>query len=137
MEIGFAVCGSFCTYSIVFAVMEQLRREQHVTPIFSDAAYSVDSRFFYRFACEVSCAVGRPRIIDGLAVFDKRVILFGSEGNAKVFSSSGVGADAQSLPSVTTPTAVVESVDPLILSMKLVDSARCPRRKSSCRLGSR
>ena len=45
MEIGFAVCGSFCTYSIVFPVMEQLSREHHVTPIFSDAAYSVDSRF--------------------------------------------------------------------------------------------
>ena len=45
MEIGFAVCGSFCTYSIVFPVMEQLSREHHVTPIFSDTAYSVDSRF--------------------------------------------------------------------------------------------
>ena len=45
MEIGFAVCGSFCTYSIVFPVMEQLSREHHVTSIFSDAAYSVDSRF--------------------------------------------------------------------------------------------
>ena len=45
MEIGFAVCGSFCTYSIVFPVMEQLSREHHVTPIFSDAAYGVDSRF--------------------------------------------------------------------------------------------
>ena len=45
MKIGFAVCGSFCTYSKVFPVMEQLSREHHVTPIFSDAAYSVDSRF--------------------------------------------------------------------------------------------
>ena len=48
MEIGFAVCGSFCTYSIVFPVMEQLSREHHVTPIFSDAAYSVDSRYAHR-----------------------------------------------------------------------------------------
>ena len=45
MEIGFAVCGSFCTYSKVFPVMEQLSREHHLTPIFSDAAYGVDSRF--------------------------------------------------------------------------------------------
>ena len=45
MEIGFAVCGSFCTYAKVFPVMEELSREHHVTPIFSDAAYSVDSRF--------------------------------------------------------------------------------------------
>lgn len=45
MEIGFAMCGSFCTYAKVFPVMEELSREHHVTPIFSDAAYSVDSRF--------------------------------------------------------------------------------------------
>lgn len=45
MEIGFAMCGSFCTYSKVFPVMEQLTREHHVTPIFSDAAHEVDSRF--------------------------------------------------------------------------------------------
>ena len=45
MEIGFAMCGSFCTFSRVFPVMEELSREHHVTPVFSDAAYRVDSRF--------------------------------------------------------------------------------------------
>ena len=45
MNIGFAMCGSFCTYSKVFPVMEQLSREHKLTPIFSDAAYGVDSRF--------------------------------------------------------------------------------------------
>ena len=45
MEIGFAMCGSFCTYSQVFPIMEALTKEHNVTPIFSDAAYTVDSRF--------------------------------------------------------------------------------------------
>lgn len=45
MEIGFAMCGSFCTYSHVFPVMEALTEEHNVTPIFSDASYTVDSRF--------------------------------------------------------------------------------------------
>ncbi len=45
MEIGFAMCGSFCTYSEVFPVMELLSRDYHVTPIFSDASYTTDSRF--------------------------------------------------------------------------------------------
>lgn len=45
MEIGFAMCGSFCTYDQVFPVMELLSRDYHVTPIFSAAAYSIDSRF--------------------------------------------------------------------------------------------
>ena len=45
MEIGFALCGSFCTYDKVFPVMEELAREHHVIPIFSIASASMDSRF--------------------------------------------------------------------------------------------
>lgn len=45
MEIGFAMCGSFCTYAEVFPVMEELSKSHHVTPIFSFAAESIDSRF--------------------------------------------------------------------------------------------
>ncbi|MEE1037281.1 MAG: dipicolinate synthase subunit B [Oscillospiraceae bacterium] len=45
MNIGFALCGSFCTYSEVFPVMELLSRDYHVTPIFSQASYTIDSRF--------------------------------------------------------------------------------------------
>ena len=45
MNIGFAMCGSFCTYSIVFPVMEQLAKIYRVTPIFSHSAYTIDSRF--------------------------------------------------------------------------------------------
>ena len=45
MNIGFALCGSFCTYEKVFPVMEVLAKEHNVIPIFSFAAGSVDSRF--------------------------------------------------------------------------------------------
>ena len=45
MNIGFAMCGSFCTYAQVFPVMELLSRDYKITPIFSNAAYTVDSRF--------------------------------------------------------------------------------------------
>lgn len=45
MEIGFALCGSFCTFAQVFPVMEALTQGHNVTPIFSDASYTVDSRF--------------------------------------------------------------------------------------------
>lgn len=45
MHIGFAMCGSFCTYAQVFPAMELLTRDYQVTPIFSTAAYTVDSRF--------------------------------------------------------------------------------------------
>ena len=45
MTVGFAVCGSFCTFSRAFAVMEHLVQEHTVIPIFSTASCSVNSRF--------------------------------------------------------------------------------------------
>ncbi len=45
MNIGFAVCGSFCTFDKVFPVMEELSKEHKLFPIFSESAYTVDSRF--------------------------------------------------------------------------------------------
>ena len=45
MEIGFAMCGSFCTYAQVFPVMEEVAKEHHVTPIFSFASGTINSRF--------------------------------------------------------------------------------------------
>ena len=45
MTIGFAMCGSFCTYSDVFPVMQALARNHTVIPIFSQNAATVDSRF--------------------------------------------------------------------------------------------
>ena len=45
MEIGFALCGSFCTFHQVFPVMETLACIHRVIPIFSFAAASIDSRF--------------------------------------------------------------------------------------------
>lgn len=46
MLIGYALCGSFCTFSRSLAVMEQLRSDGHeLLPIMSDVAYSTDTRF--------------------------------------------------------------------------------------------
>ena len=45
MNIGFAMCGSFCTYAEVFPILEILASIHTVTPIFSTAAYNTDSRF--------------------------------------------------------------------------------------------
>ena len=45
MNIGFAMCGSFCTFAAVFPVIENLARNYTVIPILSDSACSIDSRF--------------------------------------------------------------------------------------------
>lgn len=45
MTVGFAVCGSFCTFHQVFPIMEQLAQEYQLLPIFSPVSASVNSRF--------------------------------------------------------------------------------------------
>ena len=45
MNIGFAMCGSFCTFSKVFETMEAVSRIHTVTPIFSGNVCAIDSRF--------------------------------------------------------------------------------------------
>ena len=45
MNIGFAFCGSFCTYAQVFPVLEALSKSHRVIPIFSAASAATDSRF--------------------------------------------------------------------------------------------
>lgn len=45
MNIGFAMCGSLCTFDAVFPVMEAVANKDTVTPILSNAAGTFDSRF--------------------------------------------------------------------------------------------
>ena len=45
MNIGFAMCGSFCTYAEVFPILEVLASVHTVIPIFSLASQTTDSRF--------------------------------------------------------------------------------------------
>lgn len=45
MTIGFALCGSFCTFPRVFPIMEELAETHALIPIFSQVSYTTDSRF--------------------------------------------------------------------------------------------
>lgn len=45
MTIGFALCGSYCTYDKVFPIMELLSRDYKLIPIFSNNSSCTDSRF--------------------------------------------------------------------------------------------
>ena len=97
-----------------------------VEPVsFNRGFYTVDVRYFYRITADAFVGAARPVEVTGLAVFDKRVILFGSEGSAKVFSSQAASGalDLQALPGRSNPTAVVESVDRLSEDGKCTVSA--------------
>lgn len=43
--IGFAMCGSFCTFETAFGQMEFLKQQYNILPIFSKNAYETDTRF--------------------------------------------------------------------------------------------
>ncbi len=45
MNVGFAICGSFCTFDAVFPVMEELAKTHTLIPILSGASATLDSRF--------------------------------------------------------------------------------------------
>ena len=60
-----------------------------VEPVaFNRGYYSVDLKIFFRITLDVFTSLGRPTTVEGIATYDKKVILFGSEGNAKTFSSA-------------------------------------------------
>ncbi len=95
-----------------------------VEPIpFNKGYFSVDIKFFFKITLDVFTGVGKPTQVEGLATFDKKVILFGSEGAAKVFEShySYDRFDEQLWQKTNMPKAIVEVVDPLALSSKVVD----------------
>ena len=100
--------------------------------VFNRGFYTVDMRFFYRVTLNAYCSCPRPVEVEGLCVFDKRVILFGSEGSARIFSSK-VRMDAldrQMMERSNMPVAVVEAVDPIVLDAKLVEC--CENRCCDC-----
>lgn len=95
---------------------------------FNRGFYTVDLRYYYKVTCDAFTGCNRPTEITGLAVFDKRAILFGSEGAAKVFTSSDPCAEPQEVLALenNNPQAVVEAVDPIILSLKLCNVCERP-----------
>ena len=84
MTIGFALCGSYCTFSKVFPIMEKLARDHRLIPIFSENVQKTGSRFgepaqFYEKAfqitgvepiCSISDAepIGPKKLLDALVI---------------------------------------------------------------------
>ena len=87
-----------------------------VSPIsFNRGYYTVDCTYFYRINGETFPA---GQSVTGLAVFDKRVMLFGSVGSVMSYASDD---SAPQIGGSILPRAVVDAVDPIALQMSLVD----------------
>lgn len=94
---------------------------------FNRGFFTVDIKYFFRTTLDVFTGVGTPVQAEGLATFDKKVILFGSEGNAKIFTSKyrPNESDTQLTGKTNLPKAVVEAVDPICLGARLVEKCSC------------
>lgn len=96
-----------------------------VEPIqFNKGFYSVDITYTFNIEVELSAsaqAAVPTNIVNGTATFTKKVILFGSEGGTKLFTSDTNGAVSQNGCCYNNPPkATVAVADPIVLGLRLV-----------------
>lgn len=99
---------------------------------FNRGFYQIDVRMFIRITAEVCTCPGNVEEIHGIAVVEKKVILFGSEGSVRIFKSEGgcsgfcpSGRKSACKMATNLPVAVVETVDPMVLSYKVIPPHMC------------
>ncbi len=82
--------------------------------------YSIDMTFYFDISLDVYVSTSTtPVTINGLSIFQKRCILYGSEGSVQVFSSDDTSTDLGT--SRNLPRATVQVAKPIALAAKLVD----------------
>ena len=89
--------------------------------------YCIDVTFYYRILADATVGCNRPVSLYGLAVFSKRAVLCGEDSSAHIFTSKTriMEQDGLSRYSNNLPTAVVEVLDPMVLSSKVKDVCEC------------
>ena len=95
---------------------------------FNRGYYSVDINFYFRLRFDTYAApCTTPQVAVGYTNFEKKCILFGSEGNVKIFTSNVASEelDCPEAPQYTNPVAKVQAVDPVVLSTDVVDVHQC------------
>ena len=95
-----------------------------VEPVnFNRGYYSCDLTFFFVLDLDLYCNPLTPaKCVKGVAVYNKKVILYGSEGNVKVFSNLTTvenETDIQNFGTTNMPKCVVQCVDPIALSARI------------------
>lgn len=96
---------------------------------FNRGFYQISIRFFTKVTFEVCTGVGKSQEIEGIAVTEKKVVLYGADGCVNIFRSSDDldefctwGGGGESVSS-SKPSVVVEAVDPIALSVHIRDNA--------------
>ncbi|MBQ2688236.1 MAG: hypothetical protein IJF52_06410 [Clostridia bacterium] len=86
---------------------------------FNKGFYSVDITFFFDITLDLYTSPGAvPITVQGVAVFNKKVILFGSDGSVKVFTSE-YGSDPSEAQTLSLPRVNVQVAKPIALSARI------------------
>ena len=89
--------------------------------------FCIDVTFYYRILADAVMGASRPAALFGLATFTKRAVLCGEDSRAHIFTSdTRIGSpDGITLQAANRPTAVVEVLDPMVLSSKVKEICDC------------
>lgn len=99
-----------------------------VEPVaFDGHHYCIDVTFYYRILADAVVGSCRPAALYGLAVFTKRAVLCGEDSRAHIYRSDTrlCAPDGHTRASSNLPTAVVEVLDPMVLSSRVRDVCEC------------
>lgn len=127
-----------CVQRVIDKAINVKCRRAEVADVFMDVEpvpfkrgfFSVDVKFFIKVTLDFfipkkrSCVKIIP--INGIIVFDKKVILFGSEGNVKIFKSHFVEGEIDTpiksaLQQDNLPVSKVEVAEPICLGARIQD----------------
>ncbi len=88
---------------------------------FNRGYYACDMTFFFLVTLDVFTAPHTcPVCVNGICNFNKKVILFGSEGNVKIFENNACCSPEDGKATICdTPRCVVQTVEPVALSARL------------------
>ena len=97
---------------------------------FNCGFYQIKVRYYIELEIEACLGLGRSQMIKGLATLEKDVVLYGGDGTVTSYSSSGDvgfcdGCNSE-LVSTNAPTAIVDTVEPVVLGTKLQECSCCP-----------
>ena len=89
--------------------------------------YCIDVTFYYQILADATVGNNRPATLNGLAVFSKRAVLCGEDSRAHIFRSDTTigGTDGLTRRYTNRPTAVVEVLDPMVLSSRVRETCEC------------
>ena len=81
--------------------------------------------FYFEVCLEIiSTPTSCPETIHGISVFNKKVILYGSEGSVKVFTSSENPEEINLHGNKSSPKAIVQVAKPIALSAELIEGKK-------------